>query len=244
MSFKTSMSGSLCLRFVRNVNVGLTVPLSHLKHLLWVRCILRRRWSCCTFVAFKTWGSLAFVLFIMQVLGFMLHTLALGSLCPRVIRCVSFGFFLPMLLTPSRRPICQVYALLMFLRWGRFWLLRRVESGGELAWVCRRQEICGSSINWAVPCVVWCNTLLLHFTLCRIAVRLVFQLYTMSSLSTGGTPCHLALWLLFGLWLSLLSFGCWVIVWSAFGGSLCRLAILIVVWGIIVGVGLKGGQWG
>jgi hypothetical protein len=147
MSFKTSMSGSLCLRVVRNVNVGLTVPLSHSKHLLWVRCILRRRWSCCTFVAFKTWGSLVFVLFIMQVLGFVLHTLALGSLRPRVIRRVSFGFFLPMLSTPSRCPICQVYALLMFLRWGRFWLLRRVESGGELAWVCRRQEICGSSIN-------------------------------------------------------------------------------------------------
>jgi len=74
----------------------------------------------CTLVSFETEmsGSLTFVLSVMWVLGFMLHTSALGSL-----RHVGFGFLLPMLFgmvaLGCRRLCvvrCQVWALLMFFR--------------------------------------------------------------------------------------------------------------------------------
>ena len=78
--------------------------------------------------------------------------------------------------------------------------------------------------------------------LCHMAICLVIQLYATLGLAV---PCGLALWLSFGLWCHLvLSFGCWVIVWPAFDGSGCCLAILVVVWGIVVGIGLRSGQWG
>lgn len=63
----------LCLHVIWNVDVGLTAP-SH--------CSKRRCWARCTFVSFEmeTSGLLAFVLFIVRVLGFVLHTSALSSL--------------------------------------------------------------------------------------------------------------------------------------------------------------------
>jgi hypothetical protein len=83
---------------------------------------------------------------------------------------------------------------------------------------------------------------------CRCALSCVVWLYALSfspmpylvddwryKLSFGLLGCRLV---------AGLSFGCWVVVWLAFGGSRCRLDILIVVWGIIVGVGLRSGQWG
>ena len=44
------------------------------------------------------------------------------------------------------------------------------------------------------------------------------------------------------VWPAGLLFGCWVVVWPVSGGSHCSVAILIVVWGIVVGVGLRGGH--
>ena len=110
---------------------------------------------------------------------------------------------------------------------------RRVEGGGELAWVCRRQEIRGSSICWAVPCVVWCYALSLRSTLCHMAVPLVVQLYTMSF------GPMVVVWPMIVVWSAVLSFGCWVVVWPAFGDSRCCLGRCCGRWVERWSVGLR-----
>jgi hypothetical protein len=77
---------------------------------------------------------------------------------------------------------------------------------------------------------------------CCRALRCVLWLYALSFSFTPYRACRLAVHLV--VWPAGLSFGCWVVVWPAFGGSRCLLVILVVVWGIVVGVGLRGGQWG
>jgi len=108
VSFETSTSGSQftapSCRWKRHCWARCTFVSS--KHRLWVQCTLRRRWAHCTLVSFETEtpGSLAFVLFVMRVLRFVLHTSALGSLHPRVIRHagVSYGY------TPCRSALHHV----------------------------------------------------------------------------------------------------------------------------------------
>ena len=97
--------------------------------------------------------------------------------------------------------------------------------------VLKTEEIHGSSIGWAVP--VLCGTMP-----CRCAICCVVWLY---ALSFSSTPHCLALWLSFGLWLSLGPLCCHLVAGSSFSP---HLAVLIVVWGIVVGVGLRGHQWG
>jgi hypothetical protein len=76
--------------------------------------------------------------------------------------------------------------------------------------------------------VVWHYALLPRSTLRRMAVCLVVWPY----------GCCLARWVV--VWL----LGCRLVRIWRFSLSRCRVAILIAVWGIVVGVGLRGGQWG
>ena len=67
--------------------------------------------------------------------------------------------------------------------------------------VSKTEGFHGLSMCWAVPCVMWCYALLLHSTLCHIAVCLFVQLYTMLScwlvihLVVWPCGCCLACWL-------------------------------------------------
>ena len=91
--------------------------------------------------------------------------------------------------------------------------------------VLKTEEICGSSIGWAVPML--CGAMPCHCVLCCVV-----WLYT---LSFSSTPHHLALWLSFG------PLCCHVVAGLSFS---LHLAVLVVVWGIVVGIGLRGHQWG
>ena len=92
------------------------------------------------------------------------------------------------------------------------------EWGVVVSWRgCVEEEIRGSSTCRAVAFVVWYHALSLRSTLCHMAVRLFVELYTMSSLSTGGTytlscvVCCVVVWLLCcrlaRVWWFSLSFG-------------------------------------
>ena len=109
------------------------------------------------------------------------------------------------LLTPLHHPIPQVWDILMFLR--EMGLVLVPLATGGWWWVgvgvSKTEEIHGSSMRWAVPCVVWCYALSLCSTLCHIAVRLFVQLYAMLS-------CWLAIYLV--VWPCNCCLACWVAV--------------------------------
>ena len=127
-------------------------------------------------------------------------TCGLGVSSAHVVQHGGIGLSIPL-----HCLIPQVWDILMFLsEVGP--VLVPLESGGWW-WVgvgvSKTEGFHGSSMHWAVPCVMWCYALSLHSTLCHIAVCLFIQLYTRLS-------CQLVIHLV--IWPCGCCLACWVVV--------------------------------